>query len=376
MKHTLLHTSFLLFFTLFFSGCFSSTLNISAYKEKVFQKEVLAPVCKVLLLKDLERVAVVNFTNNTSYGKAKSNNKSSSFGFGIGLSPTFAGIGGKTKKTSTKRFVDPKLSSALVPLIEDLLLKAGGNELFTREDASKVDAELQLQDSGLLDPSSIVEFGKSSGVQYLVTGSLNYVRVHMSHFSGASQAVHDITKDSKNDELKVFGAALRVLTSFTDGTNIETSLSIKIIDVASGAIKFTHTLKGEADLGHNSQPSYGEIIGGIKKSFAQELPFLQKKFSQYFSASTYIKQLRKNEEEVIAQIAYGSNQDIKSGDLFQVYRLEENTDPLNNKKSCDIIRLNLILEASKEIQNNSSWLKIKEGQSKNLKLLQIVKKIQ
>ena len=371
MKHTLLFTSFLLFFT----GCLSSTLNISSYNEKIFKKEVLSPVCKVLLQRDLSRVAVVNFTNNTAYGKAKTNNKSSSFGFGIGLSPTFAGIGGKTKKISTKRFVDPKLSSALVPLIEDLLLKAGGNELFTREDASKVDAELQLQDSGLLDPSSIVEFGLSSGVQYLVTGSLNYVRVHMSHFSGASQAVHDVTKDSKNEELKILGAALRVLTSFTDGTNIETSLNIKIIEVATGAIKFTHTIKAEADLGHNSQPSYGEIIGGIKKSFAQELPFLQKKFSQYFSPSTYIKQLRKNKEDVIAQIAYGSNHNIKSGDLFQVYGLEENTDPLSNKKSCDIIRLNIILEASKEIQNNSSWLKIKEGEAKNLKLLQIVKKI-
>lgn len=371
MKHTLLATSFLLFFT----GCLSSPLNISSYKEKIFKKEVLAPVCKVLLQRDLAKVAVVNFTNNTTYGKAKTNNKSSSFGFGIGLSPTFAGLGGKTKKTSTKRFVDPKLSSALVPLIEDLLLKAGGNELFTREDASKVDAELQLQDSGLLDPSSLVEFGLSSGVQYLVTGSLNYVRVHMSNFSGASQAVHDITKDSKNEELQFFGAALRVLTSFTDGTKIETSLSVKIIEVSTGAIKFTHTIRGNADLGHNSQPTYGEIIGGIKKSFAKSLPFLQRKFSQYFSASTYIKQLRKNKEDIIAQIAYGSNHDIKSGDLFQVYSLEENTDPLNNKKSCDIIRINVILKASEEIQNNSSWLVINEGEAKDLKLLQIVKKI-
>ena len=374
MKQSILISTLSVFVALLFTSCASSNIKVSTYKKKILQKERLPLICRDEFNKKLPKVAVVNFTNNTSYGKADTNNKNSAFGIGIGISPTFAGIGGKTKNNRTKRFVDPKLSSSIIPLMENLILKTGGAELFTRVDMDKVDAELKLQDSGLLDPDSVVEFGAASGVQYIITGSLNYVKTDTTNYSGASQAVHDVTRTSKDKDLQAFGAALRIITAFTDGTDIETSLTVKIIDVSTGAIKFTHTIKEKSDLGSNASPTYAEIIGGIKDSVAKSMPFLSKEFGVYFSSKAYIKQLRAKDDDIIAQVSYGKDKQIKQDDLFNVYKFEENYDPLTNKATCDKIRLDIILKASNEIDEKSSWLSVIEGDAKELKLLQLIQK--
>ncbi|NQY22275.1 MAG: hypothetical protein HRT40_13410 [Campylobacteraceae bacterium] len=372
MKQIYLLTSAIILFS--FIGCGSNNINLSLYKQKILQKEYIPEVCKNEFKQKLPKVAVVNFTNNTSYGKAQTNNKNSSFGIGVGISPVFVGAGGKSVKNRTKRFVDPKLSSSIIPLMEDLILQTGGADLFSRVDMDKVDSELKLQDSGLLDPSSIVEFGQASGVQYIITGSLNYVKTDTQNYSGASQAVYDVTKNTDSQELQALGAVLRVFTALTDGTDIETSLTVKIIDVSTGAIKFMHTIKEKSNLGNNGAPTYSEIIGGIKDSVSKSMPFLEKEFGRYFSAKAYIKQLRLNDEEIIAQVSYGKNKQIKEGDLFNVYKLEKNIDPLTNKETCDKIRLDLVLEASTEIDTNTSWLSVQDGNAKQLKLLQIIQK--
>lgn len=373
MKQIYLLTSAIILFS--FIGCGNNNINLSLYKQRILQKEYIPQICKNEFNQTLPKVAVVNFTNNTSYGKAQTNNKNSSFKLGIGISPIYIGANAKAAKNKTKRFVDPKLSSSIIPLMENLILQTGGAQLFSRVDMDKVDAELKLQDSGLLDPSSIVEFGQASGVQYIITGSLNYVKTNTRNYSGASQAVHDVTKNTESQELQAIGAAFRLLTSLIDGTDIETSLTVKIIDVSTGAIKFTHTIKEKSNLGNNGAPTYSEIIGGIKDSVSKSMPFLSKEFAKYFSAQAYIKQLRINDENIIVQASYGKDKQIKEGDLFNVYKLEKNIDPFTNKSTCDKVRLNLILEASKEITDNSSWLSVKEGNKKELKLLQIIQKI-
>lgn len=364
----------ILSFSIILSGCAKKNINISLYKNKIFKKEYIPQICKLEFNQKLPKVAVVSFTNNTSYGKAQTNNKNSSFKFNLGISPIYIGIEGKYKKNKTKRFIDPKLSSSIVPLMENLVLNTGGAELFSRVDMDKIDSELKLQDSGLLDPSSIVEFGKASGVQYIITGSLNYVKTNITNYSSNSHMINNLANNSQYKEFQILGLAIKLLSNFTDGTEIKTSLTVKIIDVSTGAIKFTYSIIGESDLGNNISPTYSEIIEGIKDSVSQTVPFLSKEFSQYFSTKAYIKQLRTNEENTIVQVSYGRNQQIKKGDIFEVYSLEENIDPLNNKKTCDKIREDIILEASNEIDYKSAWLKVKEGNQNQLKLLQIIQK--
>jgi len=362
---------FLLFLSLILAGCYSSKLNIAEFNNKKLNKEELSVKCKVLLQKELPRLAVVKFTNNTSYGKAQSKNKNSSYG--LGLTPIFLGI--KNKKTQTKRFVDPKLSESLLPLLEDLLLKTPGIRLYSRADEDKINEELKLQDSGLLDPASLVEFGKTSGVQYLLTGSLNYVHLNKRDFSSSSLLFYKASKESKNTELQFLGAGLQALSALGNKTTVHTSLSIKIIDVRTGEISFSHSLASQADLPHTQTPSYGEIIGGIKKSFSKNLPLLEEEFLKHFTLNTYIKQIRSNKEKSIVQIPLGKKHKIQEGDLFKVYTLEENTDPLNNISSCESVETGVILETSSLIENKYSWLKVKEGKKESLKLLQILKKL-
>ena len=104
------------------------------------------------------------------------------------------------------------------------------------------------------------------------------------------------------------------------------------------------------------------------------MPFLSKEFGVYFSSKAYIKQLRGKEDDVIVQVSYGKDKHIKQDDLFNVYKFEENYDPLTNKATCDKIRLDIILRASNEIDEKSSWLSVEEGDAKELKLLQLIQK--
>ena len=57
-----------------------------------------------------------------------------------------------------------------------------------------------------------------------------------------------------------------------------------------------------------------------------------------------------------------------------MYSFEENEDPINGQKSCDIIETRVILKSSQQITKKYSWTTVEEGDSRSLKLGQLVKK--
>ena len=366
----------LIFITIFTTGCFNKNLHFTQYKSKINTKEKIPQICKSEYNAVLPRVAVVDFTNNSSFGKATTNNKSKNIKAGVGVFPTFIGVKGESVSRRTNRSVDPKLSSAIVPLVESMLLKTGGATLISRADMDKVDSELKLQDSGLLDPDTVVEFGKNSGVQYIVTGSINYVKRNYSGYSSASQAVHDVTKNNSDPYVQMAGALIHVGTVLFDTMNIYTSATIKIIDVSTGEIAFTKDVAEEIDIGNYPNPTYGQIVGGIKAAIAKSLPQLKDDFQRYFSIQGYITQIRKKDGDFIVQLSLGNQYKIEPDQLFKVYTFEENTDPLTNKVTCEKIELPVVLKATKQISNTHTWAVVDEGEEEMLKLLQVVQKTQ
>jgi curli biogenesis system outer membrane secretion channel CsgG len=359
-----------------FTACSSNNLNLTDYSKNINKKLNIDPFCKSIYTREKPRVAVVNFTNNSNFGVANVNNSNSNASVGIGVSIIGMGAGVKSNKSKTSRVVDAKLASAFIPLIEQMVMNTGGVKLFTRSDLGKVDTELKLQDSGLLDPSSVVEFGMNAGVQYIITGSIDYVEHNFKNYSKYTGAISKATMHSDNTNLKLASAAVHFMSSFFDGTTIKTAATLKIIDVKTGQIVFSKQIKNETKLKSKNEPTYGQLVGAIKSSISKALPSLQNKLQEQFATLAYVSKIKKNNDNnIIVQISLGTNDNITKGNKFVLQNVELSQDPLTNKKSCDIVDTNIIIEASKHISSSKTWAKVIEGNKKDIKLLQLAKKI-
>ena len=364
---------FFAFSCVIFTACTSTNINIADYSQSINQKLNIQDMCKSLYTQTKPRVAVVNFTNNTSYNLANINDRYSNSNAGI----HGVGIGVKSSKYNTKRAIDPKLSSAFIPQIEQMVLNTKGVKLFTRADLDKVDTELKLQDSGLLDPNSIVEFGLNSGVQYIITGSIDYISHNFSNYSAYTGTMAHASLYTNNKKLQLASAAVFLASSLFDGTTIKSAVTVKIIDVSTGQIVFSKQVKTQEKIHSNTQPSYSQLVGLVKNSINKALPSIQSKLKEQFSKSAYITKIRKipNEDEIVVQLNIGKDDDVKEGDKFIVQNIEISQDPLNNKKTCEKIDTNIKLIATQNISNNHTWTKVIDGNSKEIKLLQFAKKI-
>jgi len=363
------------FVLLMFSACNSSKhLDISKYSININDKLNLHNACKILYNQKNPSVAVVNFTNNSSFNIANTKYNNNDFYAGIGLNIIGVGIGSKSSKYTNSRIVKAKLASAFIPMIESMIRQTGGVNLFTRSDYDKIDAELKLQDSGLLDPKSVVEFGLNSGVKYLVTGSIDYVSHNYKNYSNITGQLLHASLYTNDDKAKIAAATLHLSSSFFDGTEIKTAVTIKILDVASGKIVFSKQLKNKSKLNSNIKPSYSQLVEAIKENISQALPLVQNKLNNYFKKNGYISRIKSNMNDKIVQISLGSNDMIKESDEFLVYNVDVSKDPLTNQISCQTLFSNITLMISKNISSNNSWATVIQGEQDKLKLLQIVKR--
>jgi hypothetical protein len=337
-------------------------------------------------------VAVMEFTNNSTFGKANiSSSKSQSDTTrkhaavaGIVASPVGVGVGVasvnktkvKTSSSSINRSVDAKLSQSVTGPLETLVVNSGGAKLFTRSDMDKINTELKFQDSGLIDPDSAVEFGKTSGVKYIITGSIDNVEQKYRDNSTAAGGVSKMTSKSDNRTVRLLGSLMKMAASATDGMLISTKMTVKILDVQTGKIVFSKQLEESANIGKIKEPNYDQVVGGIKKAMMESLPKLSKDFANYFAVKGYITQLKsdKKGEDVIAQINIGRDLKVVENQLFKVYSFDVSEDPMSGKQSCDVIETNIKLRASQQITPKTTWATVEDGDAKTLQLGQLVQK--
>ncbi|MEA2019255.1 MAG: CsgG/HfaB family protein [Campylobacterota bacterium] len=372
------------------AGCGGNKLDVLSYPKQVKTKVQIPEICMPKYKSAMPTVAVMEFTNNSTFGKAEiSTNKSqsekvrkSAAVVGIVATPVGVGVGGasvsktntKSKSTNVKRSVDAKLSSSVTGPLESLIVNSGGAKLFTRSDMAKIDAELQFQDSGLVDPDSAVEFGKTSGVRYIITGSIDNVDQKYRSNEAAAGAVSNATAKSDNQSVRLLGSLMKLGASVTDGMVITTKLTVKMLDVQTGKIIFSKTLEENANIGKIPEPSYDQVVGGIKKAMMDALPTLNKDFANYFAVKGYITKIKANGDDRIAQLNIGRDLKVVENQLFKVYSFEESEDPMSGEKSCDVIETNTQLRASQQIQPKTTWATVEEGEASSLKLGQLVQK--
>jgi len=372
------------------TGCGGNKVDVLSYPTKIKSKVMIPEVCMPQYKSAMPTVAVMDFTNNSTFGKAQmsdTNSKSevkrrSAAVAGIVASPTAVGVGmasasnvkRNSQTSSVKRSVDAKLSSSVTGPLETIVVNSGGAKLFTRSDMDKVNAELKFQDSGLVDPKSAVKFGKTSGVRYIVTGSIDNVEQTYRDNSKAAGSVNRMTSQSDNNAVKLVGALLSMGASVTDGMLIKTKLTVKLLDVQTGKIVFSKQLEEETNIGKIRVPNYDQVVGGIKASMLEALPALEEDLSIYFAVKGYITQLKAKDKDIIAQVNVGRELKVAENQIFKVYAFEENEDPMTGKVSCDVIETTTKLRASQQITPKTTWTTVEEGNAAILKLGQLVQK--
>jgi hypothetical protein len=368
-----------------FTGCIQTknNLNVSNFSSKIKDKLNIPEDCRAEYNTTLPTVAVVDFTNNSTFGKASINSsnkkENNSFFAGIGISPVGAGVGAVVDSNETviktKREVDAKLSASIVPLIEDIVISSGGAKLFSRNDMDKIDNELKFQDSGLIDPNSAVEFGKLSGVRYIITVSIDNVEQEYKGNSDIAAAAQNVASHTDNKDAQIATGLVRLFTEWTDGMIVKTSVTIRVIDVQTGKILFSKIVRAKKNIGKIKKPTYDQIIGAIKSSIQKSLNDVKSKLSEYFSIKGYITQIRKDGDQLIAQVNIGNKYNVVENQKFAVYSFEENTDPMTNKTTCDKILTPVVLKASNQITNTHTWASV-ETNGGSIKLLQLVRKLE
>jgi len=357
---------------LLFAGC-SNQVNPLTYKKEVFKKSYIPKVCKNEYEFITPKIAVVNFTNNAIYG-VKQNKKEKRYNLEGNLITSIISIfTKKSQKTiNEKKEIDQKLSKSIIPIVESVLLETGGVEIYTRDDYSKINDELKFQDSGIVDEQSIVNFGRTKGVRYIITGSIDNVTLE---FKSLVSDDSKIEEKENNKFIKYSTKFIKSVASIADKMIEKIVYTIKILDVESAKVIYSKQLEGETNLGKIKNPTLEEVIGGVKIIVKDTINEIYDDFLKIFPVKGYIVELRMdNDSNLIAKINLGKKQKIKSNMIFEIYSLEETIDPFNGKKSCNKIKLNSTLISTNQIDDSFTWTKVKRYDNEEIKLLQFIQK--
>lgn len=366
-----------------FGGCAGNQINPAEYQTSLKEQVQIPEICKPVYESAMPTVAVVDFVNNSTYGEASisslsaQRNSSGVVGVGVGANGLVAAGASQSnlQANSESRNVDAKLGQSIVPMLENLVAKSGGAKLFARGDAlDKINTELKFQDSGLVDPDSIVKFGKLSGVKFILTGTIDNVEQRYRDNSGAANAVQKQTAQSDNNLVKIIGLIGSVAASVTDGMLIKSKVTVKLVDVETGKILFSEPIEKEIDIGKIKNPTYDQVVGGIKKSIGEALPDLEAKLSDYFAVKGYITQIKSNGKDQIAQVSIGRNYKMEENTELKILSFDEIEDPMNGNKSCDVIILPTKLRASNQITETHTWTTF-DGKADGIKVKQLVQKM-
>jgi len=371
--------------SLLFVGC-GENVDVSNYSNRVMQPVIVPDVCKneYKSLKSVPRVAVVRFTNNSSFSKAhvSNRNRDASLGVGIGEGAGLFGLGAKVNRNSyvTTRVVDPKLDKAITSALEGTLVQMGGVQIYSRSDLYKVIKEQKLEQNGLFNEKTLSKIGELTGVKYIMTGSIDGVTQDYKDYKEAANLTGDAIATSGKKQTfakKMIGAAVKLAGSLTSGVKVTTRATVKLIDVTTGQIVFSRQIVESKNIGTENKPTYTQIIGAIKYDLIEGLEEIKPALSQFFAPSGYILQVRTDSKhsDFIAQINLGSNQGIKAGQTFRVYKFDEITDPVTNKTICDTYAMNVKLVVSNnQIQPNTAWTKADGDDASKIRAGQIVKR--
>ncbi|MDI6776789.1 MAG: CsgG/HfaB family protein [Syntrophales bacterium] len=336
-------------------------------------KESIPPVCKSAYESAKIKVAVVNFTNNSTFDYASvvqtniqgAGERTTVGGAAVGVIPGAAGIvWGEKEKTkfqqeaqTTQRQINAKLSESVEDGVMDELVNMGGATVYTRKDMEKIMTEHKFQRSGLVDEATLARLGKLAGIKYIVTGSINNVNLSYKTYESARKGL----EKGESFAAKLIGSAMAAGMETQEGWHMNTDVAVRIIDVETGEVLFSKVVGGKHIIGKIPYPNYDAIIGGVKKAAAKGLEDIRPQLSRWFTVKGYIVQTRSSADgkQRSALINIGEKQGLKMGSELFVYTFQEIADPFDERKiSCDIVKLPVTLKVTEQLQADKAWVMI------------------
>ncbi len=336
--------------------------------------EAIPRVCKSVYDSPETRVAVVNFTNNTTFDFAQmvqanvqgSSQRTKVGAAGAAAVPGAVGVVWGTKENRQfqadsqriERQVNAKLSESVEDGVTNELVNMGGSRVFTRKEMEKILNEQKFQRSGLVDDTQLVRLGKIAGVKYVITGSVNNVNLTWKNYN-----TKEISKQGW------VGAITGGIMATQEGWNIAADIALRILDVETGEILLSEVVSGRNIIGKIPYPNYDALIGSIKKAAAKALEDARPKLSKWFTVKGYIRQTRTSEDgkERSANINIGEKKGLKPGSRLIVYTFEEmeDEDPQSGRKTvtCSVMKLPVELVVTDQLQADNSWVMI-QGDAK------------
>jgi curli biogenesis system outer membrane secretion channel CsgG len=326
-------------------------------------------------------VAVLPFTNNTTFGKMEGVNTNiqgeatrthTSAGVaGVVAAPGAVGIGyAGASKTNVKyskdintfyRQISPQLGEFAQSAVEDTIVNIGGVNVFSRAQMEKILQEQGFQ-MNVADPNTVAQFGKIAGVSYVITGTVDNINAKY------------VPKSDTNTGNVWVNLALAVGKSMVEGWNVTTDMTVQLIDVSTGQILLSKKVSGR-ELG-GTQPGFNPelVVTAAKKAMQESVDDIKPVFSEHFSAKAYINQLRGNKSA--AMVSMGRKDGIKPGDKLEAYEFLEVQDFMTKKSNCTKSKIPVELIVSDQVDESTSWVVVEgEPNSKmRLKLGTLVKR--
>ncbi len=353
-------------------------------------KVEVPPACKVAYENAIPKIAVVDFTNNTTFDLAKVTETYSagretrreihggvwgatggSSGIGVGHVGGSAGSKEWSQHAQTvSRDINANLGKSVAEAVVSELANIGGMTIYTRRDLEKILQEQKLQMSGLVDPNTAVQVGRLAGVRYIVTGAINNINLKWIDVGEVRRGVAQ--------HFGFFGSVASVGASTQEGWNLTVDIVVKVLDTETGEIIFSKRGTGREVLGKTPTFNYDSIIGAAKKASQEALEDMRPELSKLFPLRGYIIQLRTSPDgkERYALINVGSKNGVKEGQEFFVLDFQEVQDPITGRTICDQVKLPVSLVVSNQIQRDKAWT-VAEGDKNQLmrvKLGQVVER--
>ncbi|ADD68325.1 hypothetical protein Dacet_1556 [Denitrovibrio acetiphilus DSM 12809] len=380
-------SSLLLSMLLILSACVAGGPKVDPGAYQVSPADVekiqIPAVCQSSYKIDIPRVAIVEFQNNTTYGKMTATNthvsgqssttRKSAAVAGVVATPVGIGVGGvSASKTDTNysgnidsfmREIAPNIGTYAQSAVENTMSGIGGMKIYDRSHLQKIMNEQKFQMT-IGDPNTAVQLGKMAGVQYIITGTVDNI---------TTKYVEKIKDDKSLGSLFTL-ASIAVNTQA--GWNVNVEMTIKLLDVATGEQLLNKKVTGHEVAGN--QPNFNPemSITAAKKAMGEAVEDLRPDFSQRFAQRGYIQQLRGN--KTVALINLGSDKGITAGTKVDAYDFIEIVDPFTNVATCNMSKIPLDLTVSDQVTANQAWVQVKGDpeQTARLKLGVIVKRQQ
>jgi curli biogenesis system outer membrane secretion channel CsgG len=357
---------FLFAFLFLLSGCAVTVEPALMEIELEDTEEVLIPLaCGGIYDRSGINVAVVEFLNNTAYQRGQVTTAGGQSQAGIALMPGFIGGSSFRNYESASRYFEPQLGEFAQSAVEGVLVNLGGVNVLSRAHLQQVMNEQQFQMT-IADPDTAVNFGRFAGARYIITGSVDSIKV--SHSSQVQPVIAGSSDDALIASL-IFSAVVLTYNALAAGWNIETELSVNVVDVETAKVVANTRVKGAGNIGTSSTFTLEQLMEGAKEAMGSSLKKIIPMLGEQFKVKGYINELRGGKQ--IALVSMGSEMGLKEGDKLIPQAVSVQTDFVSKVQKCNVTPLNFTLTVSSSLGNDHAWVQVNTSDKAKLSRLKL-----